>query len=352
MSSTATASSTFSASSTSASASASESSDEFELYHYNPTLVGGIIFAIIFGALLIGFITKLVISSTRTTMTSYVLEEEQNSQMELSSYDQAKYQRFSTVSDTEEGRKFGRKPKSVKKFIFGAFVPMIVGVFLEFVGYICRCVGHFSRQSLIAYCIQSIFLLVAPSLIAASIYMIFGRMLSLLNAQKYSYIPVKYLTTFFVCGDILSFLIQAGGGGLMAKSDSVDTGSKIVVGGLGIQLLFFGFFVFSEISFSVKIRSEPTSISSGLRNSRVAKGFLAPLTNWRSVNISLIISSLLIIVRCVVRLIEFIQGFNGFLITHEVFIYTCDGLLVMFACCDIFASQPELVLAELSSYVR
>lgn len=37
-------------------------------------------------------------------------------------------------------------------------------------------------------------------------------------------------------------------------------------------------------------------------------------------------SSGLIIVRSIVRLVEFIQGFDGYIISHEVFIYVFDAL--------------------------
>lgn len=59
--------------------------------------------------------------------------------------------------------------------------------------------------------VQSLLLLLAPALFAASVYMIFGRLIRLLGGERYSIIRVKWLTKIFVLGDALSFLVQSGG---------------------------------------------------------------------------------------------------------------------------------------------
>lgn len=61
------------------------------------------------------------------------------------------------------------------------------------------------------FLINSLLPLVAPALFAASIYMELGRLIIVLHAQQHSLIRVKWLTKIFVTGDVLSFLLQAGG---------------------------------------------------------------------------------------------------------------------------------------------
>lgn len=58
---------------------------------------------------------------------------------------------------------------------------------------------------------QSLFLLLAPILYAASIYMVLGRVIRFVRGEHMSYIPVGIMTKVFVGGDILSFLLQAAG---------------------------------------------------------------------------------------------------------------------------------------------
>lgn len=65
------------------------------------------------------------------------------------------------------------------------------------------------------YIIQSILLLLGPTLFAASIYMILGRLVVLLEAESHSMIRPRWLTKVFVLGDLLSFFAQ--GGGMLAR---------------------------------------------------------------------------------------------------------------------------------------
>lgn len=71
--------------------------------------------------------------------------------------------------------------------------------------------SHFNDEELGPFIMQSLLLLVAPALFAASIYMVLGRLMRYVNAEHYSLVRVKWVTKLFVCGDILSFSIQGAG---------------------------------------------------------------------------------------------------------------------------------------------
>ncbi len=61
------------------------------------------------------------------------------------------------------------------------------------------------------YIIQTLLLLVAPALFAASIYMELGRIILLVDGEGHALIKKKWLTKLFVAGDVLSFSMQAAG---------------------------------------------------------------------------------------------------------------------------------------------
>uniref|UniRef100_A0A0W0FH50 Uncharacterized protein n=1 Tax=Moniliophthora roreri TaxID=221103 RepID=A0A0W0FH50_MONRR len=67
----------------------------------------------------------------------------------------------------------------------------------------------------------------------------------------------------FIFGDVLSFLMQASGGGLMAESPEtmLHTSEKVIITGLFIQLLWFGFFIITSFIFHIHIQHNPTSTS-------------------------------------------------------------------------------------------
>lgn len=89
---------------------------------------------------------------------------------------------------------------------------LIIGV-VEWVGYIGRILS--SQESpnwaMGPYIQQTLLILLAPALYAASIYMMLGRIVMLLDAERHCIFRKKWLTKFFVCGDILSFTVQAAG---------------------------------------------------------------------------------------------------------------------------------------------
>lgn len=59
--------------------------------------------------------------------------------------------------------------------------------------------------------VQTLFILVAPVFFTASIYIVFGRIVQLVDGGRYSLVQTKWLVKIFVSADALSFLIQAIG---------------------------------------------------------------------------------------------------------------------------------------------
>ena len=82
---------------------------------------------------------------------------------------------------------------------------------VELIGYIGRVLSHFNKEALGPYIMQSLLLLLAPALFAASIYMVLGRLIRLVRGEKYSLVSINWVTKVFVLGDILSFGVQSTG---------------------------------------------------------------------------------------------------------------------------------------------
>lgn len=116
------------------------------------------------------------------------------------------------------------------------------------------------------------------------------------------------------------------GGGIMAAgtADALATGEHIVIGGLVIQIIMFSLFIVTAGVFHKRMASRPTSTVRD-RNIR-----------WALYLKVLYTVSLLIMVRSVFRLIEYAQGNDGYLMSHEVFMYLFDSLL-MFAAMVLMA---------------
>ena len=99
------------------------------------------------------------------------------------------------------------------------------------------------------------------------------------------------------------------------NQSSINIGQDIIVGGLFIQLLFFGAFILVAALFHIRLRKVPTS--------------RALDTPWEKHMIALYASSLLILVRSIFRVIEYLQGFEGYILSHEAFLYVFDACLML-----------------------
>ncbi|KAE8326335.1 RTA1-domain-containing protein [Aspergillus sergii] len=215
------------------------------------------------------------------------------------------------------------------------FIPLVTGTWFESVGYIGRVLSanESPNWTIGPYVMQSTLLLVAPVLYAPSIYMILGRIIHLVKVAKLAIIRVTWMTKIFVAGDLLSFL-QASGAGTMV-SNSKSTGKNIILGGLFIQIVFFGCFLISALVFQRRLARRPTSESADHN------------IPWQKNMFALHFSSLLILIRSCFRVAEYIQGSDGFLLQNEVFMYVYGGLLILFvtvAFLAIHPSEPSCIL--------
>lgn len=224
-----------------------------------------------------------------------------------------------------------RSQTALKKIL--SLIPFLLGGLFEIVGYGARALSSKNDESLTPYIIQSLLLLVAPALFAATIYMTLGHVIRVTGCENLSVIPLKWLTKIFVCGDVLSFLVQAGGGGIMSQGqDQMKLGEHIVIAGLIIQIVFFGIFIVVMSVFQYRISQRPSPAAMHYRYQP------SSTRNWQMILVILMICSVLIFVRSVVRCVEYAQGNDGYIISHEVFLYVFDGLL-MFLNMVVFMSQ-------------
>ncbi|KAI0835138.1 RTA1-domain-containing protein [Hypoxylon sp. FL0890] len=198
------------------------------------------------------------------------------------------------------------------------FTAFTIGGLFQVIGYCGRIWSHFDDTAIGGFVMQAILILVAPALYAASIYMVLGRLIRTLHAEQLSLIPVSRLTKIFVTGDVISFTLQAGGGGIQAGGtlDLFNIGEKIIIVGLFMQIVFFGLFIVSAVLFDRRISSHPT---------REAAEQLIP---WRRHLVVLYTVSIIILVRSIFRVVEYLQGNDGYIISHEYFLYIFDAVLM------------------------
>ncbi|KAL4902772.1 hypothetical protein BDW74DRAFT_180471 [Aspergillus multicolor] len=196
---------------------------------------------------------------------------------------------------------------------------IVTGGLFELIGLFARAYSatHTSEQT--PYIIQILLILLAPILFAASVYMFLGRLIRASGHPDLSLIRITWLTKIFVAGDIFCFLIQAAGAAKLVNADTVNavnSAQNIVLGGLGLQVLFFCVFAACAVVFHVRVLSP-----------RI-RGNVYPGLNLNAMLGTLYLSSLLITVRNVYRLLEYTEGEDGYLQSHEWPTYGLDVVLM------------------------
>ncbi|KAF2114333.1 RTA1 like protein-domain-containing protein [Lophiotrema nucula] len=209
--------------------------------------------------------------------------------------------------------------------------PFAIGGLLEVIGYITRAFATYNTGSLIPYLLQSIFLLLPPILFAASLYMVYSRVVRAVNGDRSSIIAVRWTTWIFVGGDWACLNIQGGGAGMLSKKDDkqVRTGELIIIGGLILQILVFIFFMVVCLIFHARFRKQEKQ--TGARSE----------VPWRSCLHMLYWTSMLVLVRNVFRVAEYVMGQDGYLFEHEWTTYVFDGAPMLLVMIGFFIWYPS-----------
>lgn len=220
-------------------------------------------------------------------------------------------------------------------FYFSVLATHICAPSVEVIGYAGRVISRSRTDQLGPYIMQNIMLLVAPALLAASIYMTLGRVMRSVHGERHSIVPVRWLTKAFVAGDVFSFLVQSSGGGLMAtkNGNSMKTGQNIIIVGLFIQIVMFGLFAATAAVFHVRMRRWPSGASASASSPAPSSlpGMIGGNGNlsWQQTMTMLYTVSALILVRSVFRVVEYIAGRDGYPLQHEWTLYVFDAVLML-----------------------
>ncbi|KXH56568.1 hypothetical protein CSAL01_12640 [Colletotrichum salicis] len=108
-------------------------------------------------------------------------------------------------------------------------------------------------------------------------------------------------------------------------------GNNVILHGLGIQVVFFGFFMIVTTVYRIRINLKPTTKS------------LHTNIPWQKFIWVLYFSNLLIMVRSIFRMIEYAQGHDGRLIQKEIYVYVLDALLMTVVSIVFSVYHPSII---------
>jgi hypothetical protein len=132
-----------------------------------------------------------------------------------------------------------------------------------------------------------------------------------------------------------AYLTTLSGGGIQAGGTlkALHTGEKLIIAGLFTQLFFFAVFIVVAGMFHYHlINDKPVHKQVGHRklpSTQTTSYVNLSELPWKRHLYNLYATSGLIMVRSVFRIVEYLQGNAGYLLSHEVFLYIFDAVLML-----------------------
>ncbi|GAA6031683.1 hypothetical protein JCM8097_001932 [Rhodosporidiobolus ruineniae] len=210
---------------------------------------------------------------------------------------------------------------------------LTIGMTCMTIGFILRLVYRSSPYSLGLYAVQLLFILLSPCAFLANDYVLLKHLAVSMGpevVQTCLFLPIRLIVKLFVWCDVITFLVQAAGGGASAGNGEIaKVGPKIALVGLIVQLVSFGLFTCLLLVFAYRVRTRFPQLGSPVPafSLKSYNPWSTELINdWRILFWVLLLTCVGIMVRCVFRTVEYAQGYSGYLVTHEIYFYLLDAL--------------------------
>ncbi|KAM0417355.1 hypothetical protein ACHAPT_012671 [Fusarium lateritium] len=147
--------------------------------------------------------------------------------------------------------------------------------------------------------------------------MVYSRLVRALGADKFSLVSPRWTTRIFVVGDLVTLNVQSSGAGLLANDERAALGNKIVIAGLILQVLLFIGFMICCLVFHLRYRAHLTDT------------YAVSHVPWKSCLHMLYWTSIMVLVRNIFRVAEYIMDKEGYLQQKEWPTFVFDSVLML-----------------------
>jgi hypothetical protein len=145
--------------------------------------------------------------------------------------------------------------------------------------------------------------------------MVLGRLIVSVHGEQFALIAPRKTTKIFVWCDFITLNIQGNGAGLAANDDLATVGQAIVVAGLFLQLIVLVLYVLAVGVFHIRFEKH-TSNKEHQGADRGGHDCSAGIS-WRQGLKMLYVTNALIIFRSIFRVVEYLMGMDGYLLSNE-----------------------------------
>ncbi|KAH8551752.1 RTA1 like protein-domain-containing protein [Umbelopsis sp. PMI_123] len=228
-----------------------------------------------------------------------------------------------------------------RHFYFG--VALWIGCGLETAGYVARTLSHYDAGNMNDFIIQIVCLTIGPAFIMGGIYYMLAKF-TIIYGLPFSKLRPRTYSLLFITLDLISIILQGAGGAMAAtalqnSSDSTP-GTHIMVAGICFQVFSMLVFMFFCSWFMYNVHQGPSKYSlifnpdyANVRESKYFKPF----------HISITVAVITIFIRCIYRVVELVEGWSGYLMSHEPYFLILDGIMLAIAVIALLVPHPGFV---------
>ncbi|RDB26463.1 Uncharacterized protein C17G6.02c [Hypsizygus marmoreus] len=218
---------------------------------------------------------------------------------------------------------------------------------LEILGWAARVWSSISPLQDTPFTIQITATIIGPTPLLAANFVILGKIIEHLG-PAYSRLSPKWYAIVFCTGDVVSLVIQAIGGGIASSAsennEDPTLGGNIILAGISIQMAMISLYALCAIEFFVRyLKYAPVrQLSFAVGVSSPVRGFLDKHMCWMC--IALMFSTICLFIRAVYRTIELSDGWDGRIISTQVYFNVLDGAMIVLAMYTLNFGHPAYLL--------
>ncbi|KAF9890150.1 hypothetical protein FE257_006311 [Aspergillus nanangensis] len=224
-------------------------------------------------------------------------------------------------------------------------VALVVGAILEMAGYVGRVLMHANPWDESAFKLQIVCLVLAPTFVAAGIYLTLKHIIISLGAE-HSRLKPRLFTWIFIGCDIGSLILQAAGGGVAAAAgntnfDLLTAGNNIIIAGIAFQVATMSVCGVLGLEFFIRVIRH----GSGLSGEKF--GNVARHKNVLFIVVAEIFAYFTVLIRCIYRIPEMAGGWGNPLMQKEDEFLVLDGMMIGLAILALTVCHPGFFLPSL-----
>ncbi|KAF2111484.1 RTA1 like protein-domain-containing protein [Lophiotrema nucula] len=216
----------------------------------------------------------------------------------------------------------------------GYSILVFVGALGECCGYVGRILLHQNPWNGAAMTIQLLLIMVAPSFLAAALYMTLRTLVQYFGPEN-TKLPARLWTWPFVTADLIGFISQCGGGIMSSMTDTNPSlgkaGNTIMVAGVSFQAAVMFLAGILATDFAIRLyRKQGVNAYRDLPKD--LKIFL----------LSMMAAFLMILARCIYRIPEMAGGVGGPMMRKEAEFMIFDGCLILLSVTLLCLAHPGI----------